>query len=296
MPKKGFIFLKDVKRVTEPQVSLPETETAPASPEGLKEEPSVGREVSETAPAYELPHYLGHLTLSCGLYASLYAVALLLEVAYEFDRFARNAIVLAVLIFCFVFGSSFGLLFMGRSRILAGKSGVLGLLTSGFIITALAVYGVLGFYLPGTSVTEANFQTYPAHAAYLKDVIYFLPLALLFMIIPFHLVNSVGREIVAGDRRAARNLLLGRRRGLTPEGSIFLRPSMLLALLVVAIIGSQLATSRLIENLKPGEHTYLFTVLAEGRRLIYFTLCAECLIWYYRALGGLKKDVMGSAR
>lgn len=47
-----------------------------------------------------------HALAACALYAALYAVALLVEVAYQFDRYGRVAIWLVVAAFCWIFPTS----------------------------------------------------------------------------------------------------------------------------------------------------------------------------------------------
>jgi hypothetical protein len=165
-----------------------------------------------------------------------------------------------------------------------------------FGVTGLLVYGLLGFFLPSSAITQASFQTYPAHAAYLKDISYFLALAFIFMIVPFHFVLSVKREINTGNHRLALNLLLGKRRATAPGGAVFLRPSWLIALLIIAIAGSQIAMAHLIENLQPGIHMNLFITLAEVRRMNFFALGIECVLWYHLALNDLKKECLNAVK
>ena len=297
VPRRGFIFLKKVERTMGPHAGLSEPRIAPPSSEQVSQPASpIKTEAPEVIGEHQSHSYLGHLMASCGLYALLYTVALLLEVAYKFDLFAPVAIELAALIFFFVFAASLGGLWLEQKRTLEGKSGGLALCSLLFVVTGLLVYGLLGFFLPGSAITEANFQTYPARAAYLKDVSYFLALAFLFMIVPFHFVLSVEREIRAGKHRSALDLLMGKQRGIAPGGAVFLRPSWLVILLIIAVAGSQIAMAHLIENLRPSGHMYLFTALMEARRLNYFVLGIECLVWYYRALNDLKKECLNAMR
>lgn len=289
--KRGFIFLKHVEIITVSPINLTEPEIILPSSEPVRDAiPLAETGVTEVATANQRHTYLGHIATSSALYALLYSIALLLEVSYKFDDFVPAAIELAVLIFLTVFAASFGGLRLIQKRTLEGHHGGLVLASLLFVIMGLLVYGLLGFFLPGSAITEANFQTYSAHAAYLKNVSVFLALALVFMIIPFHFVHSLKREINTGKHRSAQNLLLGKRRGVVPAGAIFLRPWWLVALLIIAVVGSQIAMSHIIDNLKPGSHMNLFTALAEARRLNYFTLAIESLVWYNWALNDLRNE------
>jgi DNA-binding winged helix-turn-helix (wHTH) protein len=293
VPRKGFTFLKEVTRASASTAVLSEIEANPPSANQLGKTESPTEASIAGATANNLPaDYLFHIITSSALYALLYALALLLEVAYNFDDYTPMAVGLAILIFFLVFTASLVGLWLDQKQTLDGKQGGLALCTSLIVLTGLLVYGLLGFFLPHSPITKANFQTYPAHSAYLKDVSYFLVLAFSFMIIPFHFILSVKREIREGKQRSALNLLMGKRRGIAPGGAAFLRPWWLVVLLVIAAAASQLGMARLIENLKPGEHINLFTALAEARRLNYFVLGIECLIWYYRALNELKKECL----
>ena len=58
----------------------------------------------------------------------------------------------------------------------------------------------LWWLLPRDPVTEQiGRQPWPAQAAYLKNVVlYFLPLATIYILMPFHFVVAVQREVAAG--------------------------------------------------------------------------------------------------
>ena len=72
------------------------------------------------------------------------------------------------------------------------------------ILTAAgAVQAALSQVLPNVAITKASFQTMPAPAAYFKNIVlYFLPLALVFMILPFHIVQVLQ---ASRSRQAASN-------------------------------------------------------------------------------------------
>ncbi len=48
-------------------------------------------------------------------------------------------------------------------------------------------------------------------------------------------------------------------------------------------------TSRLLDHLKPGPYTNLFTQLVYIRGFLYFGLGIWCLIWYYQAIDEAKR-------
>jgi hypothetical protein len=161
-----------------------------------------------------------------------------------------------------------------------------------FILAGLILYASLALFLPELPITEAGFQTYTAHGAYLKNVYYFLPLAIVFLIIPFHFVISMQKELQAGKHNRAHALLSGRRRSAAPAGTIYIKPLWLGIVLSVTIPLALLFTAHLFENLKSGKYMNLFMQLVQWRLLLFFILGMECLIWYNRALNGIKRDCL----
>lgn len=235
--------------------------------------------------------HFAHVIASCLLYALLYAIALLIEIAYQYDRFASSAWVIASVIFLWILGTSVvGLWLDWRFTVRGKKTGLLLSLLI-FIVSGLSLYIVLCFYLPNEPITEARFPTYPAQGAYLKSVYYFLPLAAVFQVLPFHFVIALQREITTGNR-FIENLLLGKRRSVAPPGSIFLRPWMLGLLLFCAAFYGLLATAHLFNNLIANRYTGLFMQLVQLRLLFYFALGLECLLWYSWSVNEIKQGIL----
>lgn len=233
-----------------------------------------------------------HAILSCALYAALYAVALLVEVAYQFDDFGRAGLLVAAAIFVWVLVTSLGglaadwrLTWIGRGRGLAASMAI-------FLSAALALWWVAGWFLPAEPVTQMTLQAMPAHGAYLKTIIYFLWLENLFLLIPFHFVLAMQREMGAGRHRFVIGLLTGDKLSVAPRGAAFLRPWMLgLVLAAMGVVAIYLRFN-LLNHLKPGAYQNLFTHLIEARLLLYFALGGECLFWYHSALNELKRECL----
>jgi hypothetical protein len=151
---------------------------------------------------------------------------------------------------------------------------------------------MLSFFLPGIPITEATFQTQTAQAAYLKNAaFYFLPLAIVFLVIPFHLVASLRNQIATNNLLRVRDLFRHTRRASAPPKAIYIRPRTLSLVLLIAGIASLLLTYRLLEQLRPGPSMNRFTLLVMFRLILYFGLGAECLLWYSRTLNEIKADL-----
>ncbi len=232
-----------------------------------------------------------HVFVSCFLYALLYAIALFIEVAYQYESFASSVWVIAFVVLLWTLGTSLIGLRVDWQRTARGKKTGLLLSLHIFIASGLLVYLALGYYLPNQPITESRLQTYPAHGAYLKSVYYHLPLAAICLVLPFHFVISLKRDI-QNDNRLVKNLLLGRRRATAPAGAIFVRPWMLGALLFGAAIYALAATNHLFDNLIPGSYTNVFIQLVQLRLLLYFALGLECLLWYSWSLNEIKRELI----
>lgn len=255
--------------------------------------PSVAANLESTGYLSSL--FGGHLrqaVVSCVLYSLLYAMALLLEIAYRFDRFGRMAVRLAPLVFLWIFITSLISLLLASRLKTQGQGGsliiaLLVLLGSGILLSI-----ALGPFLPGFPVTEAQHQTHTAWGAYFKNVCYFLPLAVIFLLLPFHFIISLQREIASGRYKGVRDLLLGKRRSVAPENTIFVKVWQLGALLSGTAVLSLLLTFSLLNNITPSPYRNLFTQLVFVRMLLYFELGLECLLWYAHALNSLKRKCL----
>ncbi len=289
----GYRFVADVRgidsKLERPQSSVEEL-GLDVGEVALEESGQDVRAPSRSSPSV----HSGHVLISCAFYATLYAVSVFLEVAYEFDRFGRMAWKIAPIIFGWIMITSAGGL--AADRKLTSRNRASGLLASTaiFLISAAVLFGVLARFLPSSPITQSTLQSYPAQAAYLKNTSYFLALGFIYMILPFHFIVTLDREIERGHHRQVLGLLTGDKLIAAPRGTIYPRFWALASLLVVLAASSLVMTSRLLDHLKPGPYMNLFTQLVYLRGILYFTLGIECLIWYYRAIDEIKSECLVS--
>ncbi len=106
------------------------------------------RPKSNPRRARRLAGHQWHVMASSTIYALLYSVALLIEVAYQFDRFSLIVWKITPLIFLWIFGTSVLALNVCGHRTRGEKSS--GLLFSVLIFTGASVllYAALGMVLP----------------------------------------------------------------------------------------------------------------------------------------------------
>jgi DNA-binding winged helix-turn-helix (wHTH) protein len=236
-----------------------------------------------------------HVVTGCALYALLYSIALMLEVAYEFDRYGARALQLVPPVFVWIFSTSMAGLELDRRKTRQGKATGLVFSLIIFVAAGVLLYWALGYFLPGEPITKAYFQTYSARAAFLKDVYYFVPLGVIFLALPFHFVVSMGRALQAEGSAREADLLFSDRTSAVPMGAIYVKVSWLGILLSSAAMVSMPLTAHLIENLKSDPYMGLFIELLQWRVVVYFALGLECLIWYYRALNEIKRACLARA-
>jgi len=231
-----------------------------------------------------------HVLASCALYAALYSSAVFLEIAYEFDRYRRSAFIVAPIVFGWILFTSIAGLVIDRRRIHRTKRDGLIITIVIFFIAGAVVFVGLTRFLPNQAITQMAFPAYPAQAAYLKDVAYFLVLALLFLIITFHFVTTMEHEMKEGRYRSVLDTLTARRFAVLPGGTIYLRFGHVALVLLMFALTSIAMTAHLLDNLQPGPYRNLFTQLVYLRGILYFGLGIECLAWYYNALSDLKRE------
>lgn len=240
-------------------------------------------------------HWIFVLTSSL-IYAVLYGVALLVEVAYQYDRYAGTAPYVAV-------GASVWILFMTLAALwtdwkltLAGRSSGLKITIPAFMGAALVLFGAICLYLPTSPITELSFQAYPAQAAYLKTIGYFIVLAVIFFLPTYHFILAMQRQMLSGHYELTSGLLRGDPIAVSPKGTIYPKFWFLTTILGLFIAISWFLHHNLMSNLRPGEYQWLFSNLILTRLLLFYLLAAVCLFWYYLSLNEIKRECLAASR
>jgi membrane protein CcdC involved in cytochrome C biogenesis len=237
-----------------------------------------------------------HVFAASALYALLYGIGLLLEIAYSFDSYGPTALRLLPLVLLWVGATTTGALLLGSKAVSRGRG--YGIAFSTSIIAASAVLLFLGLclFLPNTPVTRARFQTYSAQAAYFKAVMYGVPTAILFLVVPFLSIVRMQRELRADRHAFVLALLMREKWAVAPRGMFFARPRFLWVILLAALIVSIAASSHLLDNLLPGSFAGLFILLVQFRWILYLAFGVECVAWYSHALNELKRECVAVER
>ncbi len=241
--------------------------------------------------------HLWHAMTSCGIYAAIYAVALVVEVAYQFDRYGSQGVTGSLVMFGWVWATSLGGLALdwkltraGDRRAWLAAAGIFGLGALGAVLLSR-------WFLPAEPITLLSAaQAAPAQAAYLKAVLYGLILNALFLLPPFHFVVAMQRELTEGRQRMTLGLLTGDKRSVTPRGVFFPRLPALVVCFVLVIIVALYLHHSLMNQLRPDRYLNLFSGLIYARLFLYYALAGEGLVWYARALNELKRECLAAER
>ena len=303
IPRQGFQFVAIAR-------ALSEVESTAAEVIGIHEQDSYGgaRRSPDADGLIVRPASLvtvlqsfcsGHGWYVLGastMYAAYFGVALLVEIAYQFDRYGKTGKWIALLISCLVLASSLLGLSMGAKRTSSGRRGGLFLSGAVFLVAAVVVLIAACGFLPDEPITQANFQTFTAQAAYVKTFCYIVPLGLIFLVTPLHFVLAMERELRTRDSALAVNLLTGAKPAAAPSGTEYLRVWFLLLVLTGMMAYSLIARAHLFDNLKSGPYMSLFQSLIHVRMVLYFGLAILCVTWYHRALNDLKLESIANEK
>src|SRR5262249_24606003 len=153
------------------------------------------------------------------------------EVAYQFKSHAASAIRVAPFVFLWVWTTSLAGLIACRLLVSSGRRYSLALAISLFVASGGILYVSIGSVLPNVQITKALFNTYPAYSAYLKSMSHFFPLAVIFLVVPYHFVVAARTQIRSGKANQIRRLLTEESFGTAPEGTIFLKVKWLCVML-----------------------------------------------------------------
>lgn len=241
--------------------------------------------------------WAGHLTyafVSCAALGLLYGLAALAEVAYAFSERGPQMLLVVPMLVLAVTGCGLAALAIDVWRTRTGKPDGLTWSVMLFATGAAAAFACAWPFLPAEPIVRATFQTYTARAGFLKAVCQFLPLAIVFVCVPFHFIVAMQQELGAGRWRLALGTLTGKGPRLAPKGAIFAGVGLLGALLGIGVLIATYSLSHLFDHLLPAPYTNLFMLLAVSRTALLFLLALGCLGWYYRCLNELTREAVGT--
>lgn len=153
---------------------------------------------------------------------------------------------------------------------------------------ALVVTFGLWFLPPRAEITLASLGWAP-RAGFIKSaLIYQAILSITFVHLPFHIVAALNAELLLGRSRNVYALICGRRTGVSPTGTIFLRPVVLAWIFVALAAAGVPMTLVLLNGLTETPESSLFSQLALLRFVTWWGTALAALAWYAAKLNQMK--------
>jgi DNA-binding winged helix-turn-helix (wHTH) protein/FtsH-binding integral membrane protein len=232
--------------------------------------------------------YWRFVGMTGAVYASLFGISILVQLAYQFDKYAPRIKTTVPLVVSLMFITAVVGYSVDFRNSLRSPGRGLGAHCIIIILGSIVSFVIVQQSLPQQSLVRATFQTLTAQVAYLKDTAYYSVLAFFFLIIPFNFIVAAKREIERGAALEILRLLSGDRGSVSPRGSVYLKLHILV--LVLSTL-SVVAVSRMVHmfnHLEQSEYMNLYMLAVSIRWITYFGLAAVCLTWYYRELNEIK--------
>jgi len=237
----------------------------------------------------------GHLwmaILSSATYGLMLAALLILEVAYRFDVYGRSASIIALVVWGGMTAATLLTLWLVAHMMQTERSASLAAGAAVIVGAAMLLFAALCQFLPPHPITEASIRAYTAQGAYLKGLVWIVPVALIYVLLPFHFAVSLQRELQRGQYATTLALLSGEKRSVTPRGTLYPRLWFLLVLLIAIGLSIVPGAANLFDNLQPSPYQNLFTLAYYLRWGLQIGLSLGCVIWFYRALNELKRECL----
>lgn len=235
--------------------------------------------------------HLSHAVVASAICAGLYAVPVLVEVAYQWEQFRPTAVVAAPLVFLWGFGTTLLALGLQARAVRAGAPAFNRALLT-MMAAAIVLCAALLPALPAGPTVEATFQTYPTQLGYVKSVFYAWLTIPVFVLWPYHFVLTAQRDLADGRHKQLMALLEDDRGAVPPRGALFPRLWLLVVALTGLLIFNWVGVSHLFEHLLPSPHRGFFMALVLTRVSLWLALPIACVVWYARCLNELKREAV----
>jgi hypothetical protein len=233
--------------------------------------------------------HLPHVVVCAVLYGAMFAVPVLVEVAYQWGAHGGLAVRVAPIV---LLAMTLFTLLASRQAVSAARRGHYGAGPSltWLIGGAVAVAASVAVVLPATPTVTAAFTTYPAHLGYLKSVFYAHLVGPPFLVWPLTFVTAMQGELQRGRHQQVLWLIDGDARAVPPRGVHRLTVRGLLVYLGLLCVFHLAGMSHLFDNLVEGRYRTLFMALVMLRIGVSLMLPCVSLWWYATSLDDLRRE------
>ncbi|WP_291986125.1 hypothetical protein [Luteitalea sp.] len=232
-----------------------------------------------------------HAALGAVLYAAMFAIPVLVELAYQWDRYGRLALLCAPPVFAAMLTVTLLALWQLTAAARTGGYGLvrgLACLVGG----AAGVVAIVVAVMPVAPTVEAAFKTYPAHLGYLKSAFYAHLVGPAFLVLPFAFVTSMQRELQRKRHQQVLWLIDGDSRAAAPRGVHRVSLGSLLIYLGLLFTFHVVGVSHLFDNLSESPYRTFFMALVMVRVGISLLLPCACVWWFKSSLDDLRRECL----
>jgi anti-sigma factor RsiW len=218
--------------------------------------------------------------------AATHVVGIWTELGYSFDRFGGLAMWLSAAVLLGVFAAMLLVL-----RAMAARPVRQMLLTGivGIAVVSAVLLASTAVLLPHEPTIQADIATRTAFAGFVKNVLlYFLPLMVVFVLLPFQAVVALECDVRQGKVNNVRSLLVSRF-GFVPTGVVLVQPGVLGGLLAALAVLGIAGANYLLDAVRPGPFAGLFALALYVRMFCWFATAAIGVWWYAVRLDDIKR-------
>lgn len=233
----------------------------------------------------------GHLwlvLLGCALYAGLYTATLWMEVGLKLNLYLSQVLLGSPFVFVLIFATAYPVLKLCWRRVVRDAGYTLTICFVVLLLAALGAYGLSWVFLPQVAVNGAA----TPQQIFLVSACRFLALFFICLVIPFHFVVTMQRELAEGNHAAVLKALARDKAGVLPRGLIYLRIGAVLPLLTILSVLIWWGQREFVRLIAPGGYRDFYVTLSSLVWLSYFAFGTGLMLWYFRMINELKRECL----
>lgn len=226
--------------------------------------------------------------VSCALYALLYVEAFWTEVGMQMERYAKYPLRATPIVFVLIFASTFIALKLCHRRTLRGANYSLMPSLCLLLASGLAAYALSWVLLPNLSINGPG----KPQEAYFRNTSAFLAAGCFCLLVPYHFVLTMQRELSEGKHAMALRFLSGQKDAILPRKAVYLNLRLVFVFLVIVGLSIWWANDLYFNTLPAGRNRTVLVALVIFLWFHYHALAAGWLFWYSRMLNELKRECL----
>ncbi len=229
--------------------------------------------------------------VSSALYALLYVDAYWGEIGMQLERYASYALRATPIAFLLIFTTTFFALRLCHRRVLRGDQYSLALSLCLLIGAGLTAYGLTWILLPYLPINGTG----KPQEAYFRWAAGFLSAGCCCLLIPYHFVLTMQRELSEGKHAMALRFLSGQKDAVLPRRAIYLNLRLVFVFLVIVGLSAWWALHNWFDMLPAGRDRTIIVIIELALWFHYHALAAGWLFWYHRMINELKRECLIAA-